>query len=296
MALKPDAYYGDVARNYDASRSHKAKWKNEIATVERFVQRGPVLDMPLGTGRFIPCYRAKGMEFVGADISGDMLAIAKEKFGDIKITQAAADDLPFADGSFATAVCIRFLEWLPLFKASLLIRDLHRIAKTVIVSINHGVEGRPDAYTYDLNKFLLALDGLFIERREVTAEIPGITSEIFKLRAANFSDVLEQFMEPRGARDNLQRVADKHAAFLAMQPIPIYRDTVSVRAEYRDAEDIRTILRSMDDFGFVTSEPPRRMGGPLTILERDGHTFVLDGRRRANIATGVLPVLVVRPD
>lgn len=293
----PDVYYGPVADSYDASREVKAKWKEELAAVERFVVDGPVLDVPFGTGRFVPIYRAKGLGFKGVDISGDMLAIARAKFPGVDARLGSAFDLRFGEGEFATAVCVRFLEWLPLERAKILLDQLRRVADTLVVTITHGIEGKPEAYTYDFGKFLTAIDGLLIEDRHVTAHVRDMISEAFKLRPARWSDVLAQFEHdyPETAVENVQRLADKHAAFFDLPAIPM--SGMTVRAEYWGGEKIGVCVEALAEHRFKTSVRPRYDGGPLTVIERDGIALIIDGRKRANLwmkQKGPHPVLVIR--
>jgi SAM-dependent methyltransferase len=292
--VRPDGYYGDVATGYDASRSAKPKWRNEITAVREFVTDGPVLDVPFGTGRFAPIYKDKGLAFTGIDISSDMLAIARSKCPGADIRQGSVYDIDA--GAYGTAVCVRFLEWLPVWQAKAVLGRLAEIASSVVASINHGVEGHPDAYTYDFGKFLQAIDGLMIEARRVTADVNGITSEIFKLRPATWADVLAQFAwehdDPAAA---VQRIADKHAAFVKMKPVDVSKS--KVRAEYWNGEQIGAVVESLSEYGFIVGNAPLRLDPPLTLLERDGMTFILDGRHRANVlmkSKGPHPVLVLR--
>jgi hypothetical protein len=294
--MRPDVYYGDVAENYDASRSVKAKWKEEMAAVKLFLTDGPVLDVPFGTGRFVPIYREKGFDFEGVDISVDMLTVAKRKFPGINVSQGSVFDLQFARGEFGTVVCVRLLEWLSLDRAKALLDRLRRIANTLIITINHGTEGKPEAYTYDFGKFLYAIDGLLIEDRRVTATIPGIVSEVFKLRPAEWADVFAQFRHDYGnyVFVNIQRLADKHAAFFGLTPKPV--DGL-VRAEYWSGEKLGVCVDALAGHRFITDEKPRRADMPITAIERDGVTLIIDGRKRANLwrnDPGPHPVLVIR--
>lgn len=301
---RPDGYYGQVAESYEPSRSVKPKWKAEHAAVERFVMEGPVLDVPFGTGRFVPIYRAKELAFTGIDISADMLAIARQKFPDANPKMGSIFDLACDDGSFATVVCVRFLEWLPLDHARPVLDRLRRIADTLIVTMTHGVEGQPEAYTYDFGKFLRALDGLRIEDRRVTASVRGMTSEVLKLRPARWDDVLSQlrFHQPVGRpADHLQRIVDKHCEICGVQSTAVSKETMSVRAEYWESERIGQVLRDLwqRSARFMPDKNvPRRMDKPITLLEHAGVTLIVDGLRRASrwmAMPGPHPVLVIRP-
>lgn len=302
MSRGPDVYYGEVAARYDVSRDHKAKRRAEIIAVWELVTDGPVLDAPIGTGVFVPAYQSKGLQFTGFDVSADMLAIAKAKFPGIDARLGDIFEFPDDDyddeGRFGTAVCVRFLEWLPLDRAKRVIRRLKEMAGSLIVSINHGPEACQEAYTYDLGKFFAAIDGLHIEARRVTATIPKITSEIFKLRPACWADVVDQFRHDHGddAEANIQRIADKFAGFFNLPPTPVNQNSTSVRAEYWTTEKIRATVAALAPHRFITKAMPRRHDLPATVIRRDGLSLMIDGRARANRwinQPGPHPVLVV---
>ncbi len=296
-----DVYYGEVAENYDAARSVKTKWRKEQAAVAELLTDGDVLDIPFGTGRFVPIYRAKEIGFLGIDISGDMLAKALEKYPGVNVRLGDIFALgAIANSAFATAVCVRFLEWLPLDQAKIVIDHLRPIARTLIVSITHGTEGEPEAFTYDYGKFLYAIDGLLIEGRRVTAHVRDMISEIFKLRPATFDDVFEQFRHdhPDDPGGNVQRIADKFAGFFCISRIPVRSDTMKVRAEYWSGDKLGAAVATLAEHRFLMEQFPRRSDRPLTVIERDGLALIIDGRKRANRwmrEPGPHPVLVIRP-
>jgi SAM-dependent methyltransferase len=70
-------YHGQIAEGYDSKRVNDPKWTVEQAIIEGMISELPggseILDVPVGTGRFIDCYIANGHKFIGMDISGDML-------------------------------------------------------------------------------------------------------------------------------------------------------------------------------------------------------------------------------
>lgn len=115
-------YFGDVAAAYDDRRTNRARWEREQQIVAEYVQGLPIgsqiADVPFGTGRFAPFYIERGLQVFGADISEDMIAIAKQKLGDAKgfrIEIAAAESLPLPDRSVDFLISHRFVKWLPDF-------------------------------------------------------------------------------------------------------------------------------------------------------------------------------------
>ena len=115
---KGDWYHGTVAENYESKRLEQHWWHKENKILENFLtlipQGSKVLDVPLGTARFLPLYIKNKMSMTGLDISIDMLDQAKILRGDslnsCQLDIGDATDLPYADNSFDLVVCFRFLD------------------------------------------------------------------------------------------------------------------------------------------------------------------------------------------
>lgn len=77
------AYTSDVAHSYDSDREVEDIWQIEQKYIEKevndFIKDAKLLDIPIGTGRFIPVYERRGIQVLGVDISSDMLAEAFKK-------------------------------------------------------------------------------------------------------------------------------------------------------------------------------------------------------------------------
>lgn len=76
------------------------------------LQHGSLLDVPCGFGRFTPLFARLGIQATGADVSGDMVRLARsqqvpEGRGRWLHTNILA--LPFADNSFDCVFCVRLL-------------------------------------------------------------------------------------------------------------------------------------------------------------------------------------------
>jgi SAM-dependent methyltransferase/tRNA A-37 threonylcarbamoyl transferase component Bud32 len=112
---------GDAA-NYREQRFGRSGHGRKVDAAERrIVARllaelgvaGPVLDVPCGTGRFLPILAAGGREIVGADVSADMLGLARQAMADAglaaRLIVADARRLPAADGAFELALSMRLL-------------------------------------------------------------------------------------------------------------------------------------------------------------------------------------------
>ena len=99
-------------------------WRRRLV---RAVSSFCALSMACGTGDVSIALRRKGLDVVGADISENMLALARKKAPEIDFRYGDASELPFADGSF-DAVTIAF--GIRNFdKRAQCIRELHRVLK-----------------------------------------------------------------------------------------------------------------------------------------------------------------------
>jgi ubiquinone/menaquinone biosynthesis C-methylase UbiE len=134
----PSVYRAAGAEGYDDHRKDRTvfNWEQEIALrlLEELPAGSTVLDVPVGTGRFIPGYLAQGLKVVGLDSSPDMLAqaarITAETHGDVTLVEGSATALPFPDANFDALVCFRFLPGkLPLRQARRALREFARVTR-----------------------------------------------------------------------------------------------------------------------------------------------------------------------
>ena len=135
-----------VADIYDAQRSKKEKWRKEHETMRFLLQgvSGSVLDVPVGTGRFLQLYKDLGLDAVGIDYSPLMLAQAREKYPDARLEQGDVTDLPYPDESFDAVVCVRLLHLVAPSEVATVMHELMRLARChVIVSANIGAVSCP---------------------------------------------------------------------------------------------------------------------------------------------------------
>lgn len=147
-------YYGDVASDYDAVRLGP-KWQAEQMAVRRFLDvvreaRGPysVLDIPVGTGRFLAYYQADGATATGIDVSGDMLAEARKKATEIDyaMTFLPGNILELGEqrSGFDVVVCVRLANWLDSDCLTQAIGQICEVARPFIIL---GVRTYPAAVT-----------------------------------------------------------------------------------------------------------------------------------------------------
>lgn len=136
-------YEGLRAREYDARRQNQAEWRAEHEAVERWLKDAPagstVLDVPVGTGRFLPLYAERGLRAIGIDRSQAMLEQARQK-GTAVLQIGDVLDLPrmMADRS----VCIRLANWLTPSELARAIGQLTKVtSRSILLGLITSVKG-----------------------------------------------------------------------------------------------------------------------------------------------------------
>ncbi len=122
--VKGDTYYGKIARNYEQRRARQDWWHVENTEMEALLDRLPpnlrVVDIPFGTGRFVPMYLARGYQVHGLDASAAMIAQAQETLGEdfrkCRAETGTATALPYQDAEFDLLVSTRFLRDIIVYK------------------------------------------------------------------------------------------------------------------------------------------------------------------------------------
>lgn len=297
MTLKADKYYGQAAKGYEKTRAKSPKWAAEDKAFRSLVKSGPVLDAPVGTGRFIPWYLERGIKYVGADISGDMIAQARKKDASGEFVECSVHDLPFEDGQFEHVVCSRLAHWLKRDDWIAAMREMQRVGRVVDYSIRVGERGHGHNYqswTHAEDDNLDALNGWMITHRTTVAERNRCRYDVIQCRKPNWNDVLDQFRDR--PKDMIQRLINEWAPRVGLEPFKIGGNPV--RCEYWTGEQHHEMIEYQATFDprARTTKPPRRDYGPITIVEKGGHRGMIDGRHRSQLRKslpGRFPVLIV---
>ena len=103
-----------------------------------------VLDVPCGTGRFIPLLTSKGYRYAGADFSRAMIQEAKQTAGEkptVGFTNADVEFLPFRDRAFDCVIMWRFLHHIgSATTRQAILREAARVTRRkVLVSFHHPI-------------------------------------------------------------------------------------------------------------------------------------------------------------
>lgn len=134
-------YKGDIAHGYNERRTNESKWIKEQEIFNSILSSLPeascLVDVPLGTGRFIPFYKKYKLQCEGVDISEDMLNEARKEAAshqyEMQFLQGSADKLPQADSACDYVICARLLNWVPFPTLETMVREFDRVSRTGLV-------------------------------------------------------------------------------------------------------------------------------------------------------------------
>jgi ubiquinone/menaquinone biosynthesis C-methylase UbiE len=135
-------YYGQTAEDYERVRTKQDWWHIENQVVSELLEDIPrgssILDVPFGTGRFLPLYAQRQMKVTGLDISYAMLATAQRLREDLvrqcKLDVGDARSLPYGDGSFDVVLSFRFLDGIITFKdQKKVLSELVRVSRKYLI-------------------------------------------------------------------------------------------------------------------------------------------------------------------
>jgi SAM-dependent methyltransferase len=132
-------YVGAVAGRYVERRASSVKWQREQRAVESLIAAFPrgsiVLDVPLGTGRFLDAYARAGHRACGIDISADMLAqaMAGGAAAGAWLVRGEVERLPLADAAVDYVVCTRFMNWIGPELFARVVGELRRVTRARLV-------------------------------------------------------------------------------------------------------------------------------------------------------------------
>lgn len=141
--LAKERFRGSVARRYEAKR-RRSGWEHRTfsgvkSALDDVLSALPpgmqVLDCPCGTGRFLPVLSRRAGAVVATDISREMVLemCDEDRRGAVGLVQSDAEHLPFRDGAFDLAVCMRFFHLIPRDVACSALREAARVSRRGVV-------------------------------------------------------------------------------------------------------------------------------------------------------------------
>lgn len=99
---------------------------------------GMILDIPCGTGRASSWSVEIGQKVIGADVSAEMIAVARERlnssYAPLGYVHADATHLPFRSKSLSCVTTIRFLGHIPPAIRSEILREMARVSQRYIIA------------------------------------------------------------------------------------------------------------------------------------------------------------------
>lgn len=139
------------AAHYDRARYGgilgRIKNWNTLTTIDKTLKNleegSLILDVPCGTGRLAPLVLQNGFRWLGADISFEMMEVAREKTawsknakGNVRLD---SEHMPFKSGSIDCVASIRFIYHVPASEGRIaILREMGRISKKwVIIDYNY---------------------------------------------------------------------------------------------------------------------------------------------------------------
>jgi ubiquinone/menaquinone biosynthesis C-methylase UbiE len=155
--------YQDIglAERYDAERFSNllGRWADHLekkALLKCLGDLTPadfILDIPLGTGRIAGFLISQGFQVAGADISEEMMAVAKRRLEGFPNFRGAfredAEQMTFPDGFFDAIVSVRFMGHLPRPVRVRILREMKRVTRKQVI-IAYYISG----FVTDISKYL----------------------------------------------------------------------------------------------------------------------------------------------
>lgn len=184
--MQPD--FDRISEIFDRTRNRDPRVLKGVATgMLSFLGRGArVLDIGVGTGRFLLPMMREGIDGYGLDISMGMLQRARSK-GLPNLVRGDGACLPFRDTCFDAVVMIDFLHLIVDWKQVL--GEASRVSRKAVISIDRGeCEGDP----FDLFKSIMRNRGLDIPQpgpRE--RELASVCTPETRLNLGEYEETLD---------------------------------------------------------------------------------------------------------
>jgi SAM-dependent methyltransferase len=134
-----------IAEYYDAERfsSPLGKWvdylekKALLKCLRDLTPADFILDIPLGTGRIAGFLISRGFQVAGADISEEMMAVAKRRLEVFPNFRGGfrqdAEQMTFPDGFFDAIVSVRFMGHLPPPVRVRILKEMKRVTRKQVI-------------------------------------------------------------------------------------------------------------------------------------------------------------------
>jgi ubiquinone/menaquinone biosynthesis C-methylase UbiE len=185
-----DRYRGSRARDYNRRRERTALYQREQDTVDRFLaqlpKRSSIVDVPVGTGRYLELYKKYNFAVTGLDASEAMLTEASIEAGALSLqTTLRKGDIRHIDApdsNFDIVLCMRFLNWLDTAGLKIVLAELTRVARSHLILGVHSKLANPKIKSRSLWRAAKAYKKTISQRirgTERSAHDEKLTRELF---------------------------------------------------------------------------------------------------------------------
>lgn len=122
-------YYNLTAQNWSGEHANTSFWAKELTTFQRFLPQGSILEVGSGGGRDAKLLSTAGYNYIGVDVSTQLLEEARSKNPHLTFLPMSVYQLGFKPNSFDGFWCAATILHLPKDKASLALENIHEVVR-----------------------------------------------------------------------------------------------------------------------------------------------------------------------
>jgi ubiquinone/menaquinone biosynthesis C-methylase UbiE len=128
--IKTQEAYKRIAGSRNKTHANPEFWRLELEQFKKLLLSGKVLDVGCGGGRDALLLKSEGYQYVGVDLSAEMLAQAKELIPDADFRQMDMYSLDFPAGSFDGFWAAASLLHIPKRNVTSALSEIKRVVKS----------------------------------------------------------------------------------------------------------------------------------------------------------------------
>jgi len=106
--------YNNIA--LDFSNTRQSFWNDSLFLLDYIKKNDKLIDLGCGNGRLYKMIEKLSVDYVGLDLSEDLIKEAKESFVGVNFVVGSALDLPFSDDTFDKVFSMAVLHHIPSWK------------------------------------------------------------------------------------------------------------------------------------------------------------------------------------
>jgi len=144
--------YDMIASDWVSEHSSKNFWEAEITRFRELKPTGKLLEIGSGGGRDAKLLSGLGYDYVGTDITHNLILEARKYNPELLFTQSSIYDLPFSDGTFDSFWASAVLLHIPKSKIDAGLQELSRVCRQDALGFIAIKEGNDEKVEWD-NRF-----------------------------------------------------------------------------------------------------------------------------------------------